>query len=120
MRYILLITLLCLSFSSHADEKQKLIKGFCYALQASMSCDELKMRLDTEGKIEEKVGGKFRGSKSKYRGVCTSGLMKAYEEEGKGLCRNAWEQYGCDGSVESKLIQQNPFKLKNPILCTYR
>jgi hypothetical protein len=120
MRYVVLVTVLCLSFGAQAEEKEELVKGFCYALQASMICDALQMRSDTEGKVERKVGGKFRGPKTQLNRVCISGLMRAFEEEGKGLCENAWREYGCAGSIEPNLIQQNSFKLNNPRLCVYQ
>jgi hypothetical protein len=84
-----------------------------------MMCDDLQMRVDTERKIEKQVGTKIRGPKSPYNEDCLAGLNKAFDYENKGLCKIAWEKYGCNGSKVPRLIQENPFKKKNGIFCEY-
>jgi hypothetical protein len=84
-----------------------------------MLCDDLKMRIDTEGKIETYVGEEIRGPQSKYNKDCMAGLNKAFEEETKGLCSNAWRDYGCSGLDISKLLQENPSRNRNGVFCEY-
>lgn len=98
------------------QEVKHLVQAFCYALQASLVCENLNMRLDTEGKIENQVGGKFRGQNTQYNDECLTGLNSA---EGKGLCKKAWEKYGCSGTDIPRLIQENPFKIRDGVFCTY-
>lgn len=97
----------------------ELTQKFCYALQASMLCDNLKMRIDTEGKITAEVGTKIRGPGSIYNNDCMDGLNQALEEENMGLCTNAWKRYGCFGNDIPKLIQENRFRNRNAVLCEY-
>ena len=102
-----LIVLLFLGLSSqkgNAKDPSELAFGFCYALQASMICNDLNMRVDTEKKIEKQVGAKLRGPQSPYNKDCMAGLDKAFEDENKGLCKVAWEKYGCEGSEVPRLI----------------
>ena len=114
---VIIIVATCLI--AYANEKSELVSDFCYALQAAMECDDLKMRLDTEGKVEKQVGGKIRGPKSPYNNACMAGLLKAFEDENNGLCSIAWKKYGCSGSKVSRLIQENPFKIRNGVFCEY-
>ena len=107
------------SFDTHAKEPKKLVHEFCYALQATSVCDNLNMRLDTEGKVESQVGGKFRGPKTPFNNECMAGLNQAFEEENKGLCKTAWEKYGCSGTEIPRLLQENPFRNRNGIFCKY-
>jgi len=97
----------------------KLVQGFCYALQASMLCNNLKMRIDTEGKIENQFGIKIRGLDSPYYQFCLKGVSLAFEDEKHGLCSKAWEKYGCYGNDIPRLIQENPFRKENGVFCEY-
>jgi hypothetical protein len=105
--------------TSNSKENKHLVKSFCYSLQAASICDNLNMRIDTEGKIEAKIGEKFRNQTSVYSSDCWAGLNKAFEEENKGLCAVAWKKYGCSGTDIPRLIQENPFKIKNGNFCKY-
>lgn len=91
--------------------KEELAFDFCYALQASMVCNDLKMRIDTEKKIEKKIGAKVRGPKSPYNSACMDGLNAEMEDENfadgnKKLCKKAWALYGCKGTKVPKLLYQ--------------
>jgi hypothetical protein len=95
-----------------------LVTSFAYALQAGMLCDNLKMRLDTREKIENYIG--TTTTQSIYSQDYARGLNSAFEDNDKGiLCEEAWKHFGCYGDVNPRLIQENPFKLSNPILCEY-
>ena len=88
-------------------------------LQAALLCDNLKMRIDTESKVVKQVGQTIRGPGSPYNMDCLAGLNKAFEEEENGLCESAWKDFGCSGAKIPRLIQENPFRLENVILCEY-
>ena len=103
------------SYAKDEKDESELVFGFCYALQASMICKDLKMRIDTERKIEKQVGKKIRGPKSPYNDDCMAGLNEAFEDENKGLCKNAWKKYGCEGTEVPKLL----FKTDGSIYCVY-
>lgn len=98
----------------------KMVSKFCYALQASMLCDNLHIRIDTEGKINALVGESFRGPGSIYNSDCMEGLVLAMEDESDGLCVKAWNEYGCFGTDTPRLIQENPFRKGSVTLCEYR
>lgn len=103
------------------QEPTQRAEEYCYALQASLLCDELKMRVDTQAKVEEKAGGLIRGPESAFKDGCMTGLMNAYADQDEGeLCQNAWRKFGCDGTAESSLIQQNPRAFRFPVLCEYQ
>lgn len=108
-----------LSFNVSAKEPEELVRKFCYALQASTLCENLSMRLDTEAKFEKQVGGRFQGPDTPYSTECTVGLGRALEDEHNGLCNKAWKKYGCDGKDIPGLLQNNPFRNRNGILCEY-
>lgn len=117
----IIVILLAFASTAHAVEgKSEMAENFCYALQASMLCDNLKMRIDTEGKVKEVVGAEIRGPGSPHNQACLQGLSKAFEEENGGLCSNAWRDFGCSGKKLSGLIQENPFKVKNAMLCEFK
>jgi hypothetical protein len=93
------------------SDNEKLVFDFCYALQASMVCKNLKMRIDTERKIERKVGAKIRGPVSPYNDACSAGLEAEFADENfedgnKRLCKKAWALYGCNGTKVPKLLFQ--------------
>ena len=96
------------SLNSYAKDPSELVEAFCYALQVSMFCDDLKMGVDTEGKIEKQLGTEIRGPKSPYNKDCLKGLNKALDayDAGKTNCLDAWEKYGCSGSEVPRLIQR--------------
>jgi len=95
-----------------------LVKSFSYSLQAGSICDNLNMRLDTEKKINDKIGTKARGGI--YNKDSMIGITSAIRDDEEGiLCEQAWLHFGCDGDIEAKLLQGNPFKLQNPMLCEY-
>lgn len=98
---------------------EKLVFSYCYALQASALCDGLQVRLDTEEKIEKMVGGKFRGPDGTHNKICMEAIMKANNDEGKGVCRIAWDKYGCFGNETPKLIQQSAFTVENAATCPF-
>lgn len=101
-----------------SDEHRELAANFCYALQASAQCEGLTMRLDTEQKLAERLGMPIRDSGSPLNDDCTKGLMKANED--KNLCRNAWRNFGCNGAVTAKLLQESPFGNNQAQLCQYQ
>lgn len=102
-----------------AEDSRTLVKDFCYALQAQATCQNLNMRAGTEAKVEKMVGGKLRGPGSIFDKDCLSGLRQANDEQSKGLCLLAWQRYGCAGSIRPRLLQENPFRSKSPVLCAY-
>lgn len=116
---IFILTVSLIGVDVCAKEPKKLVQEFCYALQAALICDNLKMRVDTESKIRKKVGGEFRGPNKPYNNDCTTGLMKAFDDENKGLCSIAWEKYGCHGTDAARLIQENHFRIQNAKICSY-
>jgi hypothetical protein len=122
MKKVLIIGVLLASVSTAnaAEGKSELAEDFCYALQASMLCDNLKMRIDTEGKVKEIIGVEIRGPGAPHNQACLQGLNKAFEEEHGGLCSNVWRDFGCSGEKLSGLIQENPFKVKNAMLCEFK
>ncbi|ETX03637.1 MAG: hypothetical protein ETSY1_46600 (plasmid) [Candidatus Entotheonella factor] len=90
----------------NTEQKKELVTDFCYALQASGSCPDLNIRLDTEDKVEALVGDKVRGGGSPYSDVCMEGIIQATQDESRGLCQLAWQQYGCWGSKMPTLLYQ--------------
>ena len=98
---------------------EALVQDFCYALQATMICEDLNMRVDTERKIENEVGMKIRGSESPYNQACMKGLTFAFKDEKHGICSKAWKKFGCYGNKVPRLIQENPFRKKNGVFCEY-
>ena len=107
------------SLNAYATEPRQLVYAYCYVLQASETCDNVDVKMDTEEKIEKQVGGKFREQKTPYSDECLAGMIKAVKDEGKGLCTTAWEKYGCHGSEIPRLLQENPFKNRNGVFCKY-
>lgn len=75
------------------------------------------MRMDTQAKVENKVGAKIGTPQSPYADACMEGFVKATED--KNLCSNAWKRYGCGGNVMPNLIQQSNSGNSNPILCKF-
>lgn len=121
-RTLFVVSFLCIGLvpiSTYAKEPEKLVREFCYALQATSVSHNLNMRLDTESKIEAQVGGKFRGPQKPYNSACMEGLNQAFDEEGKGLCQTAWEKYGCSGTEVPRLLQESPFGNRDGIFCKY-
>ena len=95
-----------------------LVKSFAYSLQAGQLCDDLKMRLDTENKVKQKIGTDTRTGI--YNKDYMVGINSAFADNEKGtLCKEAWLHFGCDGDIEANLLQANPFKIKNAKLCEY-
>ena len=87
-----------------------------YYLSASDLCDNLSMRVDTEEKLEKKLGIKdVREPMQSYY----NGTQRAIKNEHNGLCRDIWEKYGCYGSEIPRLIQESLFRVKNPVLCEF-
>lgn len=122
MKKLLVLMVGLLVFSSAQAEQGKheeLVESYCYAESAALVCDGLQMRMDTRGKVEAIVGGEVGGPSSKYSEACRAGLAKAIEDESNGGCKKAWRDFGCSGTKVAKLIQQNPFKVSNPTLCTF-
>lgn len=114
-------SLLSLSLTSglvHAElSNEAVAENFCFALQATSQCDNLQMRLDTEQKIETMVGTEIRGPKSPYRDACMAGIAKAFGDT--RICETVWHEFGCYGTTQAGLIQQNPFTSSNPVLCKF-
>jgi len=95
-----------------------LVKSFAYSLQAGLMCDDLKMRLDTENKIKDKIGTDTR--QGTYNKDYMQGLNIALSDNEKGLlCKEAWSHFGCSGDIEANLLQQNPMTNPNAELCQY-
>ncbi|AUK45189.1 hypothetical protein A4212_10005 [Pasteurella multocida] len=107
----------CFALANVEQDNQKLAEDFCYAVQASGSCSDLNMRLDTEGKVNALVGEEIRKPNGKYSESCFNGLKKANND--KKLCSNAWKKFGCNGSVTARLLQTNPFTNKDGAKCTF-
>ncbi|MCF9470879.1 hypothetical protein J8A00_21250 [Vibrio parahaemolyticus] len=101
------------------SESSPLVENFCYALQAAMMCDGLQMRIDTEAKIENIVGGKIRGPSSEYNQSCMAGLDMAFKQENDGLCENAWRDFGCSGDKVKGLIQESSKSGSGRELCEF-
>lgn len=110
-----------LTKSSKLDKnKIQLVKGFCYSLQASMVCDELGVRVDTEEKINKIVGSNIRDKDSPYSKYCLDGLQQVEKDGGSaGACDKAWQNYGCYGRKIPNLLQENPFKNRNGARCEF-
>ena len=100
-------------------DTEKLVSSYCYALQASAICKGLQMRLDTESKIEKMVGGKFRGPDGSHNQICFQAIMEADADEKNGVCRIAWEKYGCFGNDIPKLLQQSSSMGSNALTCPF-
>lgn len=105
--------------TSNKEEAEKMVFSYCYALQASALCDGLQVRLDTEDKVEKIVGGKFRDPNATHNNICMEAIIKANADEGKGVCKIAWEKYGCYGNEIPKLIQQSAFTVENAATCPF-
>ena len=117
-QYLALLPILVFSEALAVDEKQASF-DFGYAMQASGSCQQLFMRLDTEKKMEAKLGIKLRGPSAPHKDAYFDGLLKATGDEGKGLCENAWTWYGCSGTRHPRLLIENPFRNDSPQICPY-
>jgi len=102
---------------SHNESHGALVKSFGYALQASLLCDNLSMRVDTESKVKEKIGTDT--AQSIYKEDYLFGVNSALADEKGNLCKEAWLHFGCNGDVEANLLQESPFKVQNPKLCKY-
>lgn len=100
-------------------DANELVFAYCYALQASALCKGLQMRLDTESKIEQIVGGKFRGPEGSHNQICMQAIMKADADEKNGVCRTAWDKYGCFGSERPRLLQQSLSMGANAATCPF-
>jgi len=117
---VIFLAVTCLSSPAQdRTDKEELVFDFCYALQASMVCKDLKMRIDTERKIEKKVGSKMRGPAAPYGNACHAGLDAEFADENfeNGnikLCKKAWALYGCKGAKVPKLL----YKIKGDY-CVY-
>lgn|SRR5262249_37094244 len=122
---VILLTSILFTQPSFSQQKinekdaEKLVFSYCYALQASALCDGLQVRLDTEEKIENIVGGKFRGPQGSHNETCLEAVTKANDDEDKGVCRIAWDKYGCFGNDTPKLIQQSAFTIENAATCPF-
>lgn len=117
-KLVVLTAILTTSFVFANDKaNHKLAEDFGYALQASGSCSELNMRLDTSGKVAEILGEDPSDKTSKYNESYFNGLMKANDD--KKLCVNAWKKFGCQGTETAKLLQTSPFTNKTGEKCTF-
>lgn len=122
-RLRIVIALLVFVVPVHADAEgsEKLVRAFCYAIQASAVCSELAMRGDTEPRVEQQVGGAFRGPKSPYKNDCWRGLGDAAkDEQDKVICTKAWDKYGCSGTEVKGLLQENAVGNSDAQVCRYR
>ena len=103
---------------------EDLVYGFCYSLMidtAQDGCDKnYRIRVDTERKIENKIGFSPRGEDNKdYKKVCSEAFSYVIEYKEKA-CRTAWEKYGCNGSKVPKLLQINEYGPNGKdVLCEY-
>ncbi len=103
-----------ISASEKSPNPEKLTYDYCYAMQASTQCQKAIMVMNTESKIDEKIGANARGKKSPYKDACSEGILKAIEDQKtKDYCKTVIEKYGCNGSVEPRLLQTK----RN--VCTY-
>ena len=114
------------------EEVEQLIFGFCYALDASGKCGDLQVRLDTEGKVEAKVGRTIR-ERGNHHPACSQAIYQAFEDyealrraEGgnyeaadQRFCQKVWDEYGCEGSRVARLIQRNPFGGGDGPFCSF-
>ena len=101
-----------------SESGKALAQHFGYALQAASICEGLQLRMDTEKVVDSKIGSAVRGKDSQYGDAYQAGLFAAIDD-GDSACATAWEKYGCNGSVEPALIQQNGTAMNNPQLCRY-
>lgn len=103
---------------------EDLVYGFCYTLMidtAQDGCDKnYRIRVDTERKIENKIGFSPRGEDNKdYKKVCSEAFSYVIEYKEKA-CSTAWEKYGCNGNKIPKLLQIQEFgNSSNNVLCEY-
>ena len=101
--------------------KHELAYGFCYSISALGSCD-FAMRFDVEEKVEAMIGQEVRPRRADnpYSESCFDGMLQANNDDVNGtLCSNAWERYGCQGSVVARLLQDSPFKNPNGEFCQF-
>jgi len=103
---------------TYSEAHGALVKSFAYSLQAGQLCDNLKMRLDTEDKVKQKIRTDTRTGI--YNKDYMIGINSAFADNEQGtLCNQAWANFGCGGDIEANLLQANPFKVKNAQLCEY-
>ena len=91
----------------YSKEEALLSESFCYSLQASLECDNLYMKINTEKTIIKNIGEKIRGQDSPYNDSCLKGLLQAESDLKKGLCKKAWENFGCNGKKIPTLLQKS-------------
>jgi hypothetical protein len=97
---------------------REITTDFCTALQASGSCKTIRVRSDTEGKLETKFGYKVRGTPgTDVASIC---LKAMFEFKGDAAnCAKAWEDYGCKGRRHARLLQESPFVKSSALFCEY-
>ncbi|MFQ2218346.1 hypothetical protein ACK32O_05835 [Aeromonas enteropelogenes] len=106
----LLIALSLFSISAYAaspytPEIAQKVKGFCYAEQAGLLCDGLKMRIDTADKFYKSIGyAPQKGIQAPEFNDCSDAFDAAIADEKKGLCKKAEALYGCNGSEIKGLL----------------
>ena len=116
MKGLIAAALLVGAVSAQADDSA-LAESFGYAMQAASQCDELNMRMDTEGAVSDKLGEPVRDAEGYKSGLF--GAINA-DDAGENICQVAWQKYGCGGTEVKGLVQQNPFTQNNPVLCEYQ
>ncbi|MGE6780701.1 hypothetical protein ACQKFL_23980 [Vreelandella titanicae] len=99
-------------WSVTASAQEDLSYHFGYALQAAGICPELQVRIDTERKVDNKLGSSVRDG-AQYM----DGLYAAMDDS-SNACHIAWQRYGCNGNTEPRLLQSSA-RASNPSLCQY-
>lgn len=101
-------------------EDAKLVRQFCFVLQAQGLCDGLLVHAQTESRIEEAIGSEVRGPGAPLNDYCWKGLNEAFDRENEaGFCKAVWRDFGCDGIVRPGLIMQSPFGNPDAVICKF-
>ncbi|MCV6637888.1 hypothetical protein [Candidatus Albibeggiatoa sp. nov. NOAA] len=85
-------------------EHSKLVKGYCYVLEAVKACGNLTMNANTKSKVRRYVGQTVNELSSIYGVDCAIGFRLMSSDKKNGLCQKAWQRYGCNGSEIPRLI----------------
>ena len=103
------------------EDSKKLAYDFGYAITVISWCRNFNMKISTEEKITKKIGGGIRKPDDLYNEEFRNGLWAgANDSEQNGFCDIAWSKYGCYGSEEPKLVQENYTpKNRNGVFCEY-
>ncbi|MCO5083963.1 MAG: hypothetical protein M9955_20185 [Rhizobiaceae bacterium] len=117
-----LVAAVMVAQSAMADDREdaKLVRQFCFVLQAQALCDDLIVNMQTEKRIEEAIGFQVRGPEAPFNDSCWEGLNEASDRENEaGFCEAVWRDFGCFGSIRPALIMQSPFGNPDAVTCKF-